>query len=85
MFLRPRRITHFVFPCYSPSSTEQPERLSPLKALCLLNAGAMLFSHNGTREKFEIFLHLLCQIPAFTLPFSSLPEAIQALRVVCEC
>jgi hypothetical protein len=80
---RPRRLTHFVFPRYSPISTAQPERLSPLNALCLLNTGGMLFAPNSTREKFEKFLHLLCQTPAFTLPFSKLADAAQALTEAC--
>jgi hypothetical protein len=82
---RRRRLTHFVFPRYSPSSAAQPERLSPLSALCLLNTGGMLFARSSTRENFESFLNLLCQTPAFTLPFSSLAGATHALSAACTC
>lgn len=78
----PRRLTHFVFPSYSRVSTGPPERLSPLSALRLLNTGGMLFAPNSTREKFENFLHLLFQTPAFTLPFSTLADAAQALTAL---
>jgi hypothetical protein len=76
---RPRRLTHLLFPKYSQSAALQPERLSPLKTLCLLGEGGMLFRRHSTRENFERFLHLLSETPAFTLPFSSLADAAQAL------
>jgi hypothetical protein len=82
---RPRRLTHFLFPQYSPSSAIQPERLSPLKTLSLLNTGGMLFARHSTRENFESFLDLLFQTPASTLPFSSLDGAARALSQVLSC
>jgi hypothetical protein len=81
---RPRRLTHMAFPQYIPSSTARPQRLSPLRALCLLNTAGMLFAQGSTREQFEAFLDLVCSIPAFTFPFSSLAEAGQALHALCE-
>lgn len=85
---RPQRITHFVFPqyssLYSPSSPPLPERLTPLRALCLLNHGGLLFARNSTEQQFERFLDLLCRTPAFTLPFSSLTYAGTALRTISQ-
>ena len=81
---RPRRITHFVFPQYSPSATTLPERLTPLSALCLLNRGGLMFARDSTEEQFEMFLHLLCRTPSFKLPYSSLSDAGAALRAISQ-
>lgn len=78
---RPRRLTHLVFPSYSRSSPAPVERLSPLRALCLLNSAGILLRSGGTRESFESLLALLLEIPAFTLPFST-PAG--AARVIVE-
>ena len=80
--LWPRQLTHLLFPKYSPSAALEPERVSPLKTLCLLSEGGMLFQRHSMRENFETFLHLLSETPASTLPFSSLAGAAQALSRV---
>jgi hypothetical protein len=76
-----RRLTHIVLPQYNPSSEPCAERLSPLRALALLNEGGMLFAKRCSRESFEAFLHSICCTPAFRLSYSSLAEAH---RMLCE-
>lgn len=71
----PRRLTHIVFPKYSPSSPASLEALSPIRRLTLLNEGGMLLGKQLTKDKFEHFLRLICATPAFLAHYGSLQEA----------
>jgi hypothetical protein len=82
IFPHPQRLTHIVFPQYSPSAATQLEPISALHTLSQLNAGGMLLAPNGTRDTFETFLHSLCRTPAYKLTFSSLEEAAHALQAL---
>jgi len=77
-----QKLTHILFPSYTPSPVAQPERLSPLRTLILLDTGGMLLAPGSTRKTFEAFLHMLQNVPAFALPFSSLSEAAQILHTL---
>jgi hypothetical protein len=51
----PRRLTHFIFPEYSPSSSDETKQLSPLHALGFLNEGGMLLSRHLKRITLKHF------------------------------
>jgi hypothetical protein len=79
---RPRRLTHIVFPEYNPSSETQVELLSPFRALGLLNEGGMILAGHIDRDKFEIFLRLVCITPAYAMQYASLKEAVQIVHEI---
>ncbi len=76
----PQRLTHIVFPEYSLSSPAHIQKLSPLRALTLLNEGGMLLGKQMNKDGFEQFLELICSMPAFATRYSSLQEAEQMIR-----
>lgn len=80
----PRRLTHIVFPKYSPSSPARLERLSPLYALRLLDEGGMLLGKNLGKKKFELLLKTICTVPAFIATYSSLQDAEQMIHRVFD-
>jgi hypothetical protein len=71
----PQRLTHIVFPEYSPSSVGYVERLSPLRSLGFLNEGGMLLAGRLKRDKFEAFLRLMIHTPAYAIQYASLKMA----------
>jgi len=78
----PKRLTHIVFPEYSPLSAAGIEALSPLRALMLLNEGGMLLGKRMNKDVFEQFLRLISSIPAHIARYSSLQEADQMIQSV---
>lgn len=78
----PRCLTHIVFPEYNPLSMTCVERLSPLRALCLLNDGGMILAKHIDRDKFEAFLRLICITPSYAVRYTTLEEAIQIIHKI---
>lgn len=78
----PRRLTHIIFPSYSPTSTSCLEALSPIRRLTLLNEGGMLLGKHLTKDKFEQFLRLICETPAYIARYGSLQEAEQMIQTI---
>jgi hypothetical protein len=75
----PRRLTHIIFPEYSPSSAGYVERLSPLRSLNFLNEGGMLLASQLKRDTFEAFLRLIMNTPAYAMQYASLEMAEQIM------
>lgn len=73
------RLTHIIFPMYSPLSPAKAEKLTPIQALALLNEGGMLLAAHVDRDGFESFLRLICRVPAFIVRYRSLQEAEELL------
>jgi hypothetical protein len=78
-----RHLTHIVFPEYGLAYTGSTERLSPLGTLSLLNEGGMILPKDGTRDKFEKFLRLVCSIPAYIVQYDSLVDAERMILKLC--
>jgi hypothetical protein len=72
---KPARLSHIVFPRYSPTATAVLERLSPIHALELLNTGGILLGTHVRQKAFEYLLTLIGKIPAYTLNYRDLAEA----------
>lgn len=79
----PRRLTHIIFPNYSPTSSPSLEGLSPIRRLTLLNEGGMLLGKLN-KESFEQFLKLICATPAYVARYGSLQEADQMIQSVLD-
>lgn len=77
---RSRRLTHIVFPHYTPSSPAEVESLSPLDTLRLLNEGGMLLAKHFARANFDALLQSVSQTPAYRLQYTSLEEAHRILQ-----
>jgi hypothetical protein len=75
-----RKLTHIFFPHYHPASVPHAERLSPLHTLNLLNEGGMLLGKYFDRYRFEAFLRLVSVIPAYTIRYASLREALHMIH-----
>jgi len=80
---QPQRLTSIVFSQYTPSLAAQIEPLSPLRTLSLLTDGGMLLARHITRDKFEMFLGLLCVTPSYRMRYTSLEEARTMLHGLC--
>lgn len=78
----PRRLTHIVFPRYSPSSSASVEAVSPVRALAFLNHGGMLLAAHLDKDMFEALLRLICQTPAFEVRYNSLRDAERLIQSV---
>jgi hypothetical protein len=78
----PKRVTHIIFPGYSPVSAAGIEMLSPLRVLTRLNEGGMLLGERMNKKGFEQLLKLICSLPAFATRYPSLLEAEQMIRSV---
>jgi hypothetical protein len=79
---RSRRLTHIVFPRYTPSSSAEVESLSPLNTLRLLNEGGMLLAKQFARANFDALLQSVWQTPAYRLQYASLEEAHRMLHEI---
>lgn len=77
-----RRLTHIVFPHYTPLSSAKAESLSLLQTLRLLNESGMLLAKQFTRENFEAFLQSVRRTSAYKLQYASLAEAHRILRAI---
>jgi hypothetical protein len=77
-----RRLTHIVFPHYTPSSSAEVESLSPLHTLRLLNEGGMLLAKQFARANFDALLQSVWQTPAYRLQYPSLEEAHRILHEI---
>jgi len=77
-----QRLTHILFPKYSPSSPPQIKAVSTMQKFALLNEGGMLFNRQFSKNKFEQFLELICATPAFSITYSSFQEAEQLVHNV---
>jgi hypothetical protein len=75
----PQRLTHIVFPEYSPSAAGCVERFSPLRSLSFLNEGGMLLASQLKRDTFEAFLRLIMNTPAYAIQYASLEMAEQMI------
>lgn len=80
----PRRLTHIVFPEYSPSSAARAERLSPLHTLNFLNEGGMMLAKHIAQDKFEALLRLVCVTPAYALRYGSLDDATEIVHTLAS-
>lgn len=79
---RPRRLTHIVFPQYSPDSHAVVEPLLPLHTLRLLNEGGMLLANHLVRDSFEAFLKLICETPAYKFRYTSIEDIKQLVTAL---
>lgn len=78
----PHRITHIVFPHYSPSLPPQIEPVSPFLALRLLSEGGMRLAPHLSGSNFELFLTFICETARYRLRYTSLREASQMLQAI---
>jgi len=76
--------SHIIFPKYTPGAKTSLTPISAREALYKINEASYQVQHDMDENKFELILKNLISLPKYTLIYSNLDEAINAIDGLLE-
>lgn len=77
---RSKKPTHLIFPKYKKDAITKVEELSACDAMSRIKKAGYQLDKPLTKNNFEKILDCLLVLPKFSIEYSSLPEAIEAIK-----
>ena len=75
-----KKVSHILFPKYTPGAKTSLTPISATEALLKINKASYQVQDNMDKNKFELILENLIILPKFTLEYSDLDEAIDIIN-----